>query len=320
VLTDQALRFAPDAPTPGQGPPPIEVAAEEVDLADLEGRFLVFGSDGIAWLEDGQLDPVWSEPVARAFPDGQGGVVFQDVGDDEWEPDPESGTIRWLPADATSPRQIVAAGERSTLRLVAPLDGRSTVLVTRWTGLRNLDDGREVLVATPLGGGPERVLAETGLWGDTGLDGVALTDVGLVASTCHLQCSFRRVGSEGLDTVVQWADWSSGLAGAGSVLGFVAYLSPVGPDGYPGDPVLRLIDARNEPTELERMGEPLAEVRLPHAPGDGWSWVDLARDARSALVVTPRSEGPHQTVLVSWLDTAEPQVRIVRTDQALRFG
>jgi hypothetical protein len=277
----------------------------------------VFGSDGIAWFEDGELDRIWSHPVAHAFPDGEGGAVFQDVGASPFEMDGETGAIRWIAAGSPAPQDIVAAGERAELHQVLPLDGEPTVLYTRRSGDERSDSVTERLFARGLRTGAERDLGRTGGY-ESYLDAVAVTDVGLFTSGCHLQCTVRRFIDDAWndEVVVRMPSWISGLDGAGATLAFVEL------EWHPSAGVA----FRNPTLVIVGLdGEERRSVRLPYEPdGSVWSQVDLRSDGRSSLVVTPRSEAGEDprfdVVLVTGLDTSEPRVQIVRTDQALRFG
>lgn len=278
--------------------PPASVAVDDVDR-DL----LLFGRDGIARVVDASVQQIWAEPVARAFDDGSGWVVFQDGG--------TNGAIRWLGDGA--PAELVGPGERSVLHGVVELDGAPTVLFTRATGGQEpeKEEREERLFGLSLAAGIERDLGVTGGI-ESGLDAVALSAQGLLVSRCHLQCGVHVLGgAEGEEEVILPADWISGLDARGDVVAFVR--STFDPErGDTTGPVLVLAGLD---------GQVRADVPLPERI-QGQIHVDLSEDGTAAVIwAVPYDTGEVAgSVLVDGLNTPDPDVRLLETTQAARFA
>lgn len=294
------------ATTTSTEPPAPGVIAPEDAGHDL----LLFGDDGIAWVTAGEREVVWNEAVVAAHSDGAGGVVFEDnVG--------VFGTIRWLPEGATVPVDLVADSEMANLHGVVVGADSTEVLFTRTNEPAfELDRGfierEEHLFARDLVTGEERDLGITG-GTESGLDAVATSDLGLLVSTCHLQCRVHVLGGPNDEVEVRRAEFVGGLDVEGSLLAVVredeTHLE------YPqiaGELVVEVID-----------GPTVAQIPLP-SQLTVYFRVDLSVDGRSALVwgvdFSTGIRGLTGAYLVEGIGSAAPTVRQLAGAGGARFG
>jgi hypothetical protein len=176
---------------------------------------------------------------------------------------------------------------------------------------RGPEEREERLFALHLGSGVERDLGVTGRV-ESYLDATSLSDVGLLISTCHLQCRVSIVGGEDDGEEIRAARPIRGLDAEGSAI------AVVWEDVDPGDP-----DQLRQELVVEQLdGERLASVRLPSLPfGD--LTVDLSTDQRAAIVsiTVYGEEGPSFfTLLVEGLGSSEPAIRYLDSLRAARYS
>jgi hypothetical protein len=280
---------------------------ETVDATAVNYNLLVFGEQGISWIVRGKRHTIWSQPVAQAFPDGAGGVVFQELR--------EPRSINWLRAGAADHLVMDDEPDDAHLRGVADLNGTATALLTRRIG--DGEDQTETLYGYELSTVTEAAITDTG-GSQSGLDAVAATAGGeLLLSTCHLQCAVWPLSSreEEAGEPLVAPDWISGLDTEGDTLAYVRFTFD-SERGTVTDPVLVVagVDGRvRQQVPLEGALE-----------GEQTATVDLSPDGRSAVVWF----GPSAADLARapifiddlGLEQAEPRIRTFAVTEGVRFA
>lgn len=297
------------SPPPSPSPTPDEPAEEPADAlapSDLRAPVLAYGP-----FEHDQLHIIdrdgeerFGVPVEAAFPDGQGGVVYQ----------PPSGEVRWSGAD--EPLVDLGRGD-GELILRGMLPGERVLYSVRPPEERLGESDVEDFFAVALAGDAEpEHLESTGAFERSIVGPAVAADGGLVHASCHLHCSMWPGLAEPLtDEPVYDGLTIDGLTATpdGQVVAFVEHDLTLGDDGPP--PELVLLD-----------GASFAELARVELPGDepqqaGVATVSLSGDGQRVLIGLGASppEVPTSAYLVDRALTDAPQVTPVDFAGALRW-
>lgn len=240
-----------EAPPPSPAPTPDESAEEPADAlspSDLRAPVLAYGP-----FEHDQLHIIdrdggerFGVPVDAAFPDGQGGVVYQ----------PPSGEVRWSGAD----EPLVDLGRSDGELILRGMLPGGRVLYSVRPPEETLGEGDvEDFFAVALAGDTEPDhLESTDAFERSIVGPAAAADGGLVHASCHLHCSLWPGLAEPLtDEPVYDGLTIDGLTATpdGQVVAFVEHDLTLEDDGSPPELVLLGGASFAELARIELLGD-----------------------------------------------------------------